>query len=278
MQNVLNQLIQLQELDFALAEGRAATTKVPLAQLEQSIQRILQSLPQEVADRYRRLQKRHMLAVVPVLHGTCPPCGMTLPIALINQVRAAEQLQNCPHCGRFLYYPTTVARQPRKKLDPNQPTPVGIARFSAPSLMVPRLKAESREQAIAELAGILAKEGFVEDGQVLADLVMRREAIVSTAVEHGLAFPHARDVEGGSLTFAVGLKPKGIDFGAPDGKLTKIIFLIAIPTAASAFYLRLLAGLVKTFSETDARRQLLDCETPATMWKTLSKLTRANFM
>ena len=76
------------------------------------------------------------------------------------------------------------------------------------------------------------------------------------------------------MTFAVGLKERGLEFGAPDERLTKIVFLIVIPTAASAFYLRLLAGLVKTFAETDTRNALLECEKPDAMWKLLSKLTR----
>ncbi len=275
MKRILNQLIQLQELDFALAEGRAATTKMPLAQLEQAIAQTLQSLPEDVATRYQRLQKRHPLAVVPILHGTCPPCGIALPIALINQVHAAETLHTCPHCGRYLYYPEAVARQPRKKLDPDQPAPAGIARFSAAVLMVPELQARSREAAIEELAETLAKHGFVDNAQALTEQALRREAIISTAVEHGLAFPHAREVEGGGLTFAVGLSRSGLNFEAPDGKPTKIIFLIAIPTPAAAFYLRLLAGLVKTFSTSDARKSLLDCDSPEAMWKILTKLTRA---
>jgi len=56
--------------------------------------------------------------------------------------------------------------------------------------------------------------------------------------------------------------------------LSKIFFFIVIPTAATAFYLRLLAGLVRTFESTEARKALLDCEKPEEMWKTLVKLTK----
>jgi mannitol/fructose-specific phosphotransferase system IIA component (Ntr-type) len=151
---------------------------------------------------------------------------------------------------------------------------VGIARFSAPELMVPALAAKTRDEAVAELVKQLAEHRFIEDPSGVSDLALHREAIVSTALDHGLAFPHVRNVEGGGLTFALGLKDKGIDFGGTDGHLSKIIFFIVIPTAASAFYLRLLAGLVRTFSETDARKSLLECEKPEQMWKTLTKLTR----
>lgn len=274
MKSVLNQLIQLQELTFAKEEQRASQSKMPLEQLEKSIAEIREQLPAAVADRYDRLQKRYPLAVIPLAHGNCSRCGLAVPAAVVNAAKAGEQLQNCPHCGRFLYFPDTVVRQPKKKFDGKRPVEVGIARFSAVSLMVPKLAATSREEVIGELTKVLGEHEFIEDSATVAELALRREAIISTAMEHGLAFPHVRDVEGGGLTFAVGMKEKGIDFGALDGHLSKIFFFIVIPTPATAFYLRLLAGLVRTFESAEVRKALLDCEKPEQMWKTLTKLTR----
>jgi mannitol/fructose-specific phosphotransferase system IIA component (Ntr-type) len=227
-----------------------------------------------VADRYDRLQKRYPLAVIPLAHGNCSRCGLAVPANVVNAAKAGEQLQYCPHCGRFLFFPDTIARTPKKKFDGNRPVEVGIARFSAANLMVPKLAATTREEVISELAKSLGDGGFVEDAATVTELALRREAIVSTAVEHGLAFPHVRDVEGGGLTFAVGLKEKGIEFGATGDHLSKIFFFIVIPTPATAFYLRLLAGLVRTFESTEARKALLDCDKPDEMWKTLTKLTK----
>ncbi len=275
MNNILNQLIQLQELNFAKEEQKASNSQMPLGQLEKSIAKIRAQLPPEVADRYDRLQKHYPLAVVPLANGSCSRCGLAVPIAVVNAAKAGDQLQYCPHCGRFLFYPDTVARQPKKKLDTKRPVEVGIARFSAPNLMVPKLEAATLEGVIGELAKVLGDGGFVEEPATLTELALRREAIVSTAVEHGLAFPHVRDVEGGGLTFAVGMKEKGIKFGAHEDHLSKIFFFIVIPTAATAFYLRLLAGLVRTFESTEARKELLDCDTSEQMWKTLVKLTKS---
>jgi PTS system nitrogen regulatory IIA component len=274
MNNILNQLIQLQELNFAKEEQKASNSQMPLEQLEKSIAKIRAQLPPEVADRYDRLQKHYPLAVVPLANGSCSRCGLAVPIAVVNAAKAGDQLQYCPHCGRFLFFPDTVARQPKKKLETKRPVEVGIARFSAANLMVPKLEASTLEGVIGELAKTLGEGGFVEDPATLTELALRREAIVSTAVEHGLAFPHVRDVEGGGLTFAVGMKEKGIKFGAHEDHLSKIFFFIVIPTPATAFYLRLLAGLVRTFESTEARKELLDCDTPDQMWKTLVKLTK----
>ena len=274
MKNVLNQLIQLQELNFAKEEQRASHSKMPLEQLEKSIAEIRAQLPSDVAERYDRLQKRYPLAVIPLAHGNCSRCGLAVPAAVVNATKAGEQLQTCPHCGRFLFFPDTVARQLKKKLESGRPAATGIARFSAASLMVPKLAATTREEVIGELAKVLGDNEFIEDTSTVTELALRREAIVSTAMEHGLAFPHVRDVEGGGLTLAVGLKEKGIHFGGPDDQLSKIFFFIVIPTPATAFYLRLLAGLVRTFDSADARKALLECDEPEAMWKTLTKLTR----
>ena len=274
MNNLLNQLIQLQELTFAKEEQRASGTKMPLAQLEKAIIEIRAQLPPEVSDRYDRLQKRYPLAVVPLAHGSCSRCGLAVPAQVVNAAKAGESLQNCPHCGRYLYFPATVARQPKRKIDPDKPAPAGIARFSAPSLMIPRLNATTPAEVVGELTKLLSDGGFIVEPATMSDHALRREAIVSTAVEHGLAFPHVRDVEGGGLTFAVGLKPKGLAFGAPGEHLSKIFFFIVIPTPATAFYLRLLAGLVRTFESAESRNALLECEKPELMWKTLTKLTR----
>ena len=140
--------------------------------------------------------------------------------------------------------------------------------------MIPELEAETRDEALEEMINKMATEGFVEKPKSLLKAALSRESIVPTAVEHALAFPHVRGVEGGGLIFATGVKSKGLKFGAPNNRLTKIVFFIVIPLAASAFYLQLIAGLMDTFRETKSRTRLLNCKTPDKMWDALSKLTK----
>jgi len=76
------------------------------------------------------------------------------------------------------------------------------------------------------------------------------------------------------LTLGLGLSSKGIKFDGHDKTLSRIIFFVVIPTAASAFYLKVLAGLAETFSDADAREALLEGETSEKLWKLLIKLTK----
>lgn len=273
MDRFLNQLIQLQELNFVLSEQRTLVPKNRLADLESSIRALIGNLPQDIATLYRRLQERHQAAVVPEANGTCSGCGISLPTSLAGEIRSGKGIQQCPNCRRILYHLEGAPKQLRRRLERTGRPRAGVARFSSKELMLPRIEAEDRDDAISALIQLMAAKGFVENPESLLGATLQRESIISTALEHGLAFPHVRGVEGGGLTFSLGLKKKGLKFDRSKGRLTRIIFFIVIPSAASVFYLQLLSGLIEAFREDSARKELLACKTPEEMWTTLNTLT-----
>ena len=274
MRKTINHLTQLQELSVARAQHEASMPGARLAQLDASIASLLDDLPEQVASQYRRLLKKDLIVLAPVGNNVCTACGMALPVSLVQQVRAEEALYYCPNCARILFYPGIRMRGKAQRRPRFQAEKTGVARFSAPSLMIPRLEAATRDEAITELCEKLQEEGFVDDASMLVEAALKREAIDSTGVDHGLAFPHVRGVEGGGLTMALGLSPKGIKFGGPGRTLTRIVFFVVIPTAASAFYLRLLSGLTQSFQDKERREKLLQAATSDELWKTLLRFTR----
>ena len=275
MHRIINHLIQLQELAVARAQQETTMPGTRLSQLDSSIQTLTQELPPDVASRYQRLEKKGQIAIVPVANGVCSACGMSLPVSLVHAVHAADKLYNCPTCARILYFPEVMARNIRKSQRRSEPPKVGIERFSCEELMIPQLASSDRDGVLTELSNKMESEGFVDNASRLFEEAVRREAIVSTAVDYGLAFPHVRGVEGGALTLALGLHKKGIKFGGPSRNLTRIVFFMVIPTAASAFYLKLLSGLVQAFQKEEAREKLFEAETPEKLWKILIKATRS---
>jgi mannitol/fructose-specific phosphotransferase system IIA component (Ntr-type) len=274
MDRILNQLIQLQELNFVLAEQRTLVPKFRLTDLESSVTALMENLPQEIAALYRGLQKRHQAAVVPEAHGTCSGCGISLPTSLAAEIQTGKGIQQCPSCRRVLYHLEGAPRQLRRHFGKTGRPKVGVARFSSKELMLPRIEAEERDDAISGLIQLMAAKEFVENPENLLGAALRRESIISTALEHGLAFPHVRGVEGGGLTFSLGLKKEGLRFDRSKARLTRIIFFIVIPSAASVFYLQLLSGLIGAFREDSARKKLLACKTSEEMWTTLNILTQ----
>ncbi len=274
MNKLLNQLIQLQDLNFTLAEQQALLSDACLMELEESIKILSKNLPKQILSLFDALQSRYTTAVVPVTGGICSGCGVALPTSQAYELYVTNDIMQCPRCARIIYPGEGSPRQLKRITKSSEKPSAGISRFSSNKLMIPALKAKTREETLSELIGIMADEGFIEDPKSLMTAALNREAIVPTAVEHGLAFPHVRGVEGGGLIFSLGIKKQGIKFGAPKDRLTRIIFFIVIPFAASAFYLQLIAGLMETFREADARDRLLAAGTPDEMWKVLTALTK----
>lgn len=276
MRAIINQLIQLEELILIRDEQHVAVTDANAhQQIDEAIKTMQSQLPPDVASMFLKLYKKDHNFIVRVHDNVCSACRMHLPTSVVQAVRMAKQITVCPSCARILYYVEGAPRHvARSKVGSGYET-VGIARFSAPSLMIPRLESTDKAGVIRELAYRMEYEGFVDGADKLVGEALRRESILSTVVEHGIAFPHVRGVEGGGLTLALGLSPKGIHFEPSGKQLTHIVFFIVIPTVASAFYLRLLAGLTEAFSKSEARKALLEEKEPEKLWKTLMRLTRS---
>ncbi|OGP80728.1 MAG: hypothetical protein A2Z08_01880 [Deltaproteobacteria bacterium RBG_16_54_11] len=274
MDRILKQLIQLQELHFTLLEQRTLVPKGHLVDLENAIKALMKDLPQGIATLYQGLQKRNNAAVVPETRGTCTACGISLPTSLTAAILSKQRIQQCPNCLRILYHFEGAPRQLKRDLDQTGKPRAGVARFSSAELMLPRIEAGNRDDAISELIQLMALKEFVENPEDLLAAALRREAIVSTALDHGLAFPHVRGIESGGLTFSLGLKKRGFKFDPYAGRLTRIVFFIVVPSATSVFYLQVLSGLIEALREDSARKKLLACETPEQMWTALKGLTQ----
>ena len=276
MHKVVNHLVQLQELNMIRDEQKVASGGEHLEQLDASIKAMTSQLPASIRPVYEKLNRRDRMVIVPITDGICAGCGMKIPISLVQSVKQGKDVLSCPNCARMLYFTASAPRRVARRTRRTAPRKVGVARFSSANLMVPDLGAQDMEGCIRILAECMQSNGFVDDGDKLTESALRREAVLSTAVDHGLAFPHVRGVEGGGLTMAAGMSRDGIAPDDTNKKPTHLVFFMVIPTAAGAFYLRLLAGLTQTFRKSEARRTLLAAETADEMWKTLNKLTRSS--
>jgi len=272
--SLINQLIQLQELIVASMQKKVSMPDARLEELQKSINALGADVPQQVKSHFNRLLQKHPEAIVPISNGLCTGCGMQLTRSLVNSVQKAEAVFRCPNCARFLFFPEQLVARQRVSRSYGEARKTGLARYTSPELMVANLQGATAAEVVGELCKRMAAEGFVENADHLLDLALQREAIVSTAVDNGLAFPHVRGVEGGGLAMAVGLHRKGIKFGGPGRSLTRIFFFMVIPTATSAFYLKLIAGLSRTFRDKEASAALLAATTEAELWKALIKATK----
>ena len=272
MKSQINTLRQLQELVLTRDEHNQTGDGSHLDALNDSIDALQQKLDPQVAGIYARLYKKSHIVISAMTNNCCAVCGMQVPIAQGQQVRLAQHLVTCSSCGRILFAADEDAVKNISESPDRDNPKTGISRFSAEELMVVDLGAVSREDAIARLAGAMESAGFITNADNLVAAALERESVLSTAMEGGLAFPHVRGVEGGGLTLAMGVSREGIDWA---GEKVNLVFLSAIPVAVSAFYLRLMAGVVQAFSKSASRDAALAASDPATLWKTVQKATRA---
>jgi mannitol/fructose-specific phosphotransferase system IIA component (Ntr-type) len=272
MDSLVNHLVQLQELALTRDEHRATGDGSHLDRLNSDIEALAAKLPADACALYQRLYKKDHIVMAPVYNGSCAICGMKLPISQVQAVRLGKELQTCPSCARILFESTSAPQWVGEQYVRTGPRRVGIARFSAETLMAPHMEASTREEAIAVLAEKMSSGRFVDDAAKIVAGALEREAILSTSMDNGLAFPHVRGVEGGGLTLAMGTSLTGIDFGTPQPVF--VVCLITIPTAVSAFYLKLMAGLTEAFMKAQNREALLAAETQEELWKALNKATR----
>ena len=140
--------------------------------------------------------------------------------------------------------------------------------------MICELGGKTAQDAVRELAEAMVSHRFVSNADALVAAAMERESVLSTAMGNGLAFPHVRGVEGGGLTLALGTSKEGVMFGTGAGEKVHLVFFSVIPVAVSAFYLRLMGGLMDAFGKKENRDALLAAKTSADLWKSLIKATR----
>ena len=275
MRSIINHLIQLQELTLIRDEQRSIKgASADLSELNKNIEAMTQSLTPEVRVLYTRLYKKDHIILAPTNNGCCSMCGMKLAISQLQSVKQCNSLTPCPGCARVLYDPTGakwVADTPKRSEGERK---VGIARFSSPALMIPDLKGSTPEEVIAELTNCLQEAHFIDNADKLTEAAIARETVFGTGIGHGLAFPHVRGIEGGGLSLAFGVSKKGVPFGGAKEGLAHIIFFSTIPTAVSAFYLKLLAGLTDSFVKESNTKAAIEAKTQEELWKVLTKATR----
>lgn len=261
-------LRQIQHLLLIRDEDANVGSGEKTDELVAKVGRLAAKLDAEAAGLYARLSAKNRIFMSPLSKGNCSACGLAVPTSLLQHVISKDRMIVCGSCGRILYVPDVKATGVRTE----EPDPKFLlSRFSSSKLMAPVLKAKTRDDAIRELVGVLARERIVQDTDKVVAAAVAREKVLSTAVGHGLAFPHMRGVEEGALTFACGVSPSGIDW---DGECANLVFFTALPVVASPFYLKLLGAISKTFENGEKLPFVLASSDAKTLWKELNKATR----
>lgn len=89
--------------------------------------------------------------------------------------------------------------------------------------------ASTKADAIDQMVELQAKSGALKDKEAYKQAILAREQLSSTAIEAGIAVPHAKSDAVTAPSLCAMTLQKGVDYGAMDGQPSDLFFMIAAP-------------------------------------------------
>lgn len=151
---------------------------------------------------------------------------------------------------------TSLLGGPLMRLVLRQRHPRRLLDYLSPRLFRRNLQATTRYEAIQELS-LLAAQAAGLDESMVTQAVWAREKLMATGIGHQVALPHARLDGLKEAVVAVGLSDAGIEFDAPDGQPTHIVFLMLTPRSDPSIQLELSASISAMLREPHAVERIL---------------------
>ncbi len=172
-------------------------------------------------------------------------------------IESELHISSCEELLRF--EGTPIATQSHK-------TPGGMICDSVllPECVVYPLLGKTKASVLRELVAAAANSYRVWDSEAVLKALQDRENLATTAMGSGVAFPHPGKRMADEISecvMAMGVTQAGIPFGAPDGGLTHLFFLVLATDDAS--HLAILARLSRLTRSVDTLiSRLKDCGSP----------------
>lgn len=108
----------------------------------------------------------------------------------------------------------------------------------------------TKDEAIDKLIALHEKAGNLTDAAKYKEDILQRESHSTTAIGEGIAVPHAKSAAVKAPALSCITVPGGVDYGAPDGKPSDILFMIAA-TEDGDVHLEILSRLMMMLMDSD---------------------------
>ena len=112
--------------------------------------------------------------------------------------------------------------------------------------MIVLLDDEERFTAIASMNRLLQDHSGCSSE--VANQMVSREKVLSTAVGNHIAVPHVRSDSINGINVALGVSRTGINWDAIDSMPVHLVFVVTAPLRLNRDYLHLLADIVRNFN------------------------------
>lgn len=142
--------------------------------------------------------------------------------------------------------------------------------------IMPGAKLSTKADAIDLMIRLHDEAGNLADKEEYRKGILAREEEGTTAVGEGIAIPHAKSAavkQAGLVAITV---PEGIDYQAPDGKPSKILFMIAAPEDGD-LHLEVLSRLMTLLMDMELREELLKAQTPEAFLEAIDRKEKERY-
>ena len=142
--------------------------------------------------------------------------------------------------------------------------PISLADLLTEQQVILRLRSRKPPNAIREIVDVLASDisgRKIAKPEAFLKEVLAREQTHPSAVESGVAFPHARTDLVDEIVIGVGRSRAGIPFGENQQR-ANLIFVIGVPERLLSDYLVCVGTLARLVKDETIRSRLLNAETP----------------
>ena len=120
--------------------------------------------------------------------------------------------------------------------------------------------ASSKSEAIDKLVALHEKARNLLDVNAYKTAILERENQGTTAIGEGIAVPHAKSDSVKTPGLSAMTVPSGVDYNAPDGKPSDILFMIAAPLDGD-LHLEILSRLMVMLMEPEFCADLRNAKT-----------------
>jgi fructose PTS system EIIA component len=136
---------------------------------------------------------------------------------------------------------------------------IALADLIDPSQVALNLHSSTQAEAMREIVDLLVAAGRIDNADKFLEELRAREAVNSTYVADGVAFPHARTKLVDQVVLGIGRSAEGVPWTAK-GEIANLIFLIAVPERLISDYLVVVGAIARITKDRPLRTLLLHAE------------------
>jgi PTS system nitrogen regulatory IIA component len=134
------------------------------------------------------------------------------------------------------------------------------------------IRIPNKESVLRFIAEACARNGVVEDSEMLFGGMQKREQTMSTGVGNGIGFPHTTSWETKKPAVLLIRLAEAIDFEALDDLPVDIILALVIPENKTHLHLQLLAGASRLCQNPEFLKAVRRAENSKRLWEEIKNL------